>query len=69
MAVAHPPGVPGRHQATTVQDIQEFSFKGYDQQPPGFSKPGFFLFWGTSLPTFCRGLPMFFNLFTGSGPL
>jgi len=33
--------VSGRHQATTVQDIQEFSFKGYDQQPPGFSKPGF----------------------------
>jgi len=33
--------VTGRHQATTVQDIQEFSFKGYDQQPPGFSKPGF----------------------------
>jgi hypothetical protein len=22
---------------------KEFSFKGYDQQPPGFSKPGFFL--------------------------
>jgi len=36
--------VSGRHQATTVQDIQEFSFKGYDQQPPGFSKPGFLFF-------------------------
>jgi hypothetical protein len=28
-------------QAAAVQDIQKFSFKGYDQQPPGFSKPGF----------------------------
>jgi hypothetical protein len=23
--------------------VQEFSFKGYDQQQPGFSKPGFFI--------------------------
>jgi hypothetical protein len=28
-----------------VQHIEreDFSFKGYDQQPPGLSKPGFFL--------------------------
>jgi len=23
--------------------FEDFSFKGYDQQPPGLSKPGFFL--------------------------
>jgi len=40
MAVAPPSGaIP--MQAAAVHDIQEFSFKGYDQQPPGFSKPGF----------------------------
>ena len=48
------PPVSGWHQATTVQDIQEFSFKGYDQQPPGFSKPGFWflgrLVWKLILP-------------------
>jgi len=35
--------------AATVYNIQRFSFKGYDQQPPGFSKPGF-LFLGAGRP-------------------
>jgi hypothetical protein len=37
-------------QAAAVQNIQKFSFKGYDQQPPGFSKPGFCLFSPFGLP-------------------
>lgn len=43
MAVAPSPGALPM-QAAAVQDIQNFSFKGYDQQPPGFSKPGFCFF-------------------------
>ena len=43
MAVAPSPGV-STDEAAAVQNIQKFSFKGYDQQPPGFSKPGFLLF-------------------------
>jgi hypothetical protein len=31
-------------QVAAIQHIQKFSFKGYDQQPPGFSKPGFCFF-------------------------
>jgi hypothetical protein len=37
-------GPRARKDEAVVQHIEreDFSFKGYDQQPPGFSKPGFF---------------------------
>jgi len=43
--LSHSGTIPART-GEAVKIIQEFSFKGYDQQPPGFSKPGFFVFHG-----------------------